>query len=80
MMDLLIKKRETPPQIGLNARERAANLRDSFAVRGKLHKQRLVLLDDVMTTGATVRECAKTLIKAGAGEVTVVTLARSPLT
>ncbi len=79
-MDILFKTRETPPQIGLGARERAVNLRNSFGVKGRLDKTRLLLLDDVMTTGATARECAKVLRKAGAGEVVVITLARSPLT
>ncbi|GAB4416578.1 MAG: hypothetical protein OHK0032_12630 [Thermodesulfovibrionales bacterium] len=76
-MDVLYKKRETMPQIGLRAKERAANLKNAFGARGDLTGMRLLLLDDVMTTGATVRECSKTLIKAGAGEVVVATLARS---
>jgi len=76
-MDMLYKKRDTLPQIGLRAKERARNLRNAFEVRGRLHNPRLLLLDDVMTTGATVRECAKTLLKSGAREVVVVTLARS---
>ena len=79
-LNLLLKKKETPPQIGLGARERAINLRNSFEASGRLHNKRLILLDDVMTTGATARECAKTLRKAGAREVVVVTLARSSLT
>jgi ComF family protein len=79
-MNLLLKKRETLPQIGLGAKERGKNLRNAFEVTGKLNGQGIILLDDVMTTGATARECAKTLRKAGAGEVVVVTLARSPLT
>lgn len=78
-VDMLYKKRDTPPQIGLGAKERARNLRNAFEVRGKLHNPRLLLLDDVMTTGATVRECAKTLVKSGAQEVVAVTLARSIL-
>jgi ComF family protein len=78
-MNLLLKKRETLPQIGLGAKERGKNLRNAFEVTGKLTGQGIILLDDVMTTGATARECAKTLRKAGAGEVVVVTLARSPL-
>jgi len=78
-MDMLYKKRDTPPQIGLGARERAGNLKNAFAVKGRVHDLRLLLLDDVMTTGATVRECAKTLVKAGAREVVAVTLARSML-
>jgi ComF family protein len=76
--DMVYKKRDTPPQIGLGARERARNLRNAFEVRGRVHK-RLLLLDDVMTTGATVRECTETLLKSGAQEVIAVTLARSVL-
>jgi ComF family protein len=79
-IDILSKTKETRPQIGLGARERAVNLKNSFEVRDRLHKTRLLLVDDVMTTGATARECAKTLMKAGAAEVVVITLARSSLT
>jgi len=79
-MNLLFKKKETLPQIGLGAKERVRNVRNSFEVTGRLNKHRLILLDDVMTTGATARECAKTLVKAGAERVVVVTLARSSLT
>ncbi len=78
-MNLLFKKKETLPQIGLGAKERAKNLRNSFEVKGRLNRRRLLLLDDVMTTGATARECSRTLMKGGAGEVVVVTLARSSL-
>lgn len=76
-MDVLYKKRDTAPQIGLRAMERAVNLKDAFGARGDLTGMRLLLLDDVMTTGATVSECSKTLIKAGAEKVVVATLARS---
>lgn len=76
-MDMLHKERETPPQIGLRAKERVSNLKNAFEGRGGGDKLRLILLDDVMTTGATVRECSKALLKAGAKEVVVVTLARS---
>ncbi len=79
-MNMLYKKRETRPQIGLGAKERTRNLRNAFEVREKAGDLRLILLDDVMTTGATVRECSKVLKKAGAEEVVVVTLARSSLT
>ena len=79
-MNMLSKKRETRPQIGLSAKERAGNLKNAFEVRESAKDLRLILLDDVMTTGATVRECSKVLKKAGAKEVVVVTLARSSLT
>lgn len=78
-MDVLVKTRETRPQIGLSARERAENLRGAFTSTGQLNGQRFLLLDDVVTTGATVRECSRTLRKAGASEITVIALARSPL-
>lgn len=79
LMDVLCKKKDTQPQIGLGAKERLSNLRNAFSVAGSVEGRRLILLDDVMTTGATVRECSKTLVKAGAKEVVVVTLARASL-
>jgi ComF family protein len=76
-MDTLVKKKDTPPQIGLSAKERVSNLRNAFSATGSAAGRKLILVDDVMTTGATVGECAKTLINAGAEEVLVVTLARA---
>jgi ComF family protein len=76
-MDCLVKRRDTPPQTGLGANERVKNLKNAFETRGDVAGKRVILLDDVMTTGATVRECAKTLARAGAGEIIVVVLARS---
>jgi ComF family protein len=76
-MDTLIKKKETPPQIGLSARERISNIRNAFSVTGDVKDLRILLFDDVMTTGATVRECSHELLNAGAREVIVLTLARS---
>jgi len=79
LMDVLIKKKETPPQIGLSANERLLNLKDAFEVRGDIRGLRILLVDDVMTTGATVTECSKQLIKADAEDVIVLTLARSSM-
>jgi len=76
-MNALHKRKDTPAQIGLKAKERLANLKNAFEVVEPVAGKQLLLLDDVMTTGATVRECSKTLVKAGAKEVVVVTLARS---
>jgi predicted amidophosphoribosyltransferase len=76
-MDNLRKIKETPPQIGLSARERLSNLKNAFEVRGSIQGLRLLLIDDVMTTGATVTECSKELMKAEAKEVIVLTLARA---
>lgn len=74
---LLYKQKETPPQVGLSASARKINLRGAFAMKEKLSGERVLLLDDVITTGATMNECAKTLRRAGASEVTAVSLARA---
>lgn len=70
--------RSTPPQAG-KPRERARNVRGAFAVRRpeEIAGRSLLLVDDVLTTGATVNECAKVLMKAGARPVLVYTLARA---
>jgi ComF family protein len=76
--ELLIRVRPTPPQTGLNSKERRENVKGAFAVpRPELVKgKRILLIDDVFTTGATVRECAKVLRKAGANRVDILTVAR----
>jgi predicted amidophosphoribosyltransferase len=63
----------------VSPRERAKNVKGSFAVvdSAKVEGKRVLLIDDVMTTGSTVNECAKELVKAGAVEVDVFTLARA---
>jgi ComF family protein len=74
----LRRVKETVTQTALHARERAANLRDAFAVRHAeaLAGKRLVLVDDVFTTGATMDSCAKVLLKAGAEDVIALAVAR----
>jgi ComF family protein len=74
--DLLYKKKETPPQVGLSRRARTGNLKGAFGVRRKLDGGRVLLIDDVITTGATAGECSKALLRAGAAEVSVALLAR----
>jgi ComF family protein len=74
---VLYKKKETPPQVGLSAIARKINLRGAFGMREKLSGDRVLLVDDVITTGSTMNECAKTLRKAGASEVIAVSLARA---
>jgi len=77
MPDALRKTVETLPQTEVSGRERLTNVRGAFAASGQLAGMRVLLVDDVITTGATVRECSKVLLKAGAAGVTVVAPARS---
>ena len=76
--DILVRCRNTPPQTGLNGVERRKNLRNAFCVRDQktVSGKNILLVDDVFTTGTTINECARVLIKAGAGNVDVLTLAR----
>jgi competence protein ComFC len=78
MSGILVRHRETESQTRLTASERMINVRGSFKCRNSswIEGRRLLLVDDVMTTGATVSECAKTLKESGAGAVYVVTVAR----
>jgi ComF family protein len=75
----LIRVRATPPQTRQNRVERVRNLKRAFAVKRPLRvaSRRILLIDDVMTTGATADECARVLIAAGARRVDVLTLARA---
>lgn len=74
---LLVKTKDTPPQVGLSSKARLRNVRGAFGATARLSGQRVLLLDDVVTTTATVRECAKALLRAGAGEVSVVSVSRA---
>jgi competence protein ComFC len=76
---LLIKTKPGPAQVELSKTERLKNLRGAFKVRsaGSLKDKNILLIDDVLTTGATANECARTLLDAQANSVDVLTLARS---
>jgi len=77
--DVLFRKRWTEPQTGLGKRERIRNIKKAFTAErtAKIEGKNILLIDDVYTTGATVGECAQTLLKAGAKQVDVLTLARA---
>jgi len=69
--------RDTPPQVALAYDQRRRNVRDAFACHGNVAGKRVVLIDDVMTTGTSLDELAKTLIQAGAREVESWVVART---
>lgn len=75
--DLLFRVRHSAPQQSLDLSARAANVRGAYAVRGQA-PARVAVVDDVMTTGATLGEIAKVLKRAGAQHVTALVLARTP--
>jgi ComF family protein len=77
---VLTRVRPTAHQIGLSRTERAANVQDAFRVpagsEAALAGRRIVLVDDVLTTGATSEACARALTRAGAASVDVLVFAR----
>jgi ComF family protein len=79
-LDLLRRRRATPSQGRLSRSGRRRNVQGAFEVgrekRARLTGRRVLLIDDVLTTGATVEACSATLLRAGAASVDVLTLAR----
>lgn len=69
--------RQTTPQEGLTLRERRRNLRGAFACTADIASRHVLLIDDVVTTGASADECARTLKLHGAAQVTVAAVART---
>ena len=76
----LKRVKATPQQVGLSQWERALNVQGAFRVPptglGEVAGRRLLLVDDVLTTGSTLDACARALLRAGAAEVNVLVFAR----
>jgi len=71
----IIRARDTPPQASLARAQRAANVLSCFAVRAPLEERRVLIVDDVRTTGATLFEMARTADDAGASSIALFALA-----
>ncbi len=77
LSDALVRIKNTAMQAELHEKQRAANVRAAFKIAQPIDYDAVIILDDVMTTGQTVRSVSKCLIKAGIEEVVVVVFARS---
>ena len=75
----LVRQRSTESSFVLSRRERRRNLRGAFAVTCDVSEREVLLIDDIYTSGATARECARVLMRAGAAKVWVATLARAQM-
>lgn len=77
---VLVRKRPTVSQTGMTAHQRRENVRGAFVLRKRgleiVNERNIILIDDVMTTGATAAECTRVLLRAGARQVLVATAAR----
>lgn len=78
--NLLIRTEKTRPQVELKGKDRLENIRDAFAINKnsefRIHNSAILVIDDVWTTGATLRACTNVLKRAGASKVWALTLAR----
>jgi len=80
-LPLLVRVKDTPHQYGLSPAQRRANVLNAFAMRSEkisLEGGTVLLIDDVVTTGSTVSECARLLLMAGAHRVDVLAFAKAP--
>jgi ComF family protein len=79
LKNVLFKTRKTLPQIELSEKEREENVRGCFLIKNKslIENKKILLLDDIYTTGATMEEAARVLKKAGAKEIIGIVLARA---
>ncbi|MFV0422381.1 ComF family protein [Oleidesulfovibrio sp.] len=77
-LDALHRTRNTTAQTGLPRNERRRNLQDAFKATYKVEGKKVLLIDDVMTSGTTVEQCSLALLAAGASQVHVLVAARTP--
>ena len=78
LKNILVKQKETKMQSTLNKKERFNNVKNAYKIQNmqKIKEKNIILFDDIYTTGATSKECAKTIMKAGAKSVALLTIAK----
>jgi len=77
VVNALVKTKNTKPQMELAGRQRKENIKNTFQCLVSLKNKTILLIDDVETTGSTLKECKGVLLKAGAKEVYCLTLAKT---
>jgi competence protein ComFC len=77
LSNALTRERDTGSQVGLNREERLSNVESAFQADTSVAGQKLLIVDDVRTTGATLKACAQAALTAGASEVYALTLSRA---
>jgi ComF family protein len=75
--DIIYQTRYHKSQTRLSKEKRKRNIKGSFDVKKDLKDEKIILVDDVFTTGSTVKECAKVLKEKGAKSITVLTLSKA---
>ncbi len=75
----LVRIKETRPQNKLDRDKRAENIKGAFGISGSVGNKKILLIDDIYTTGSTINECKKTLMSAGAESIFYITAAKTVL-
>ncbi len=78
LKNILVKQKETSTQSSLSKKERFNNVKNVYKVQNmqKIKEKNIILFDDIYTTGATCKECTKTIMEAGAKTVDLLTIAK----
>ncbi|MBU1366725.1 MAG: ComF family protein [Candidatus Omnitrophota bacterium] len=76
--DIIVERIYKKSQTNLNKQEREKNIKGVFTAKKNLKDRRIILIDDIFTTGATLRECASVLKNNGASNITAITLSKTP--
>ncbi|MCP4651807.1 MAG: ComF family protein [Candidatus Omnitrophica bacterium] len=77
--DIIYGRKSRPAQVKLKKAQRQTGIKEAFQVKKQIKGENIIIVDDIVTTGSTITECALTLKKAGAKRITAITLAKTIL-